>query len=66
MGMAYEVKESLQSCLQEDQAYSHIKQNPRVDIFPLTVVETFLSDRAVQKGNGLPQEGLWSPSYREH
>lgn len=60
MGMPYKVEEALENCLQEDQAYSHVRQNPRVAIFPLTMVETFLSDRAVQKGNGLPQEGLWS------
>lgn len=37
-----------------------------MDIFLLSVVETFPSDRAVQKGNGLfKKQGLWSVSLKD-
>lgn len=41
-----------------------MRQNSSMDIFTLSVVETFLLDRAVQRGTKLPREGLWFLSLK--
>lgn len=41
-----------------------MRQHSSMDIFTLGVVETFLLDRAVQRGTKLPREGLWFLSLK--
>lgn len=44
--------------------HGHMRQNSGVDLFPLNVVDIFLSNRAVQRGKGLSRKGLCSLSLK--